>query len=69
MCVRNFRLPTDTELSSIIPVLEQEKYDDFLPLELLSQGYGSRNFNILQATEWVRELMDDKCPSPTAVGK
>lgn len=51
-------LPTDTELSTIIPILEQEKYDNFLPKELLSQGYGSRNFNVLQATEWVSESFE-----------
>ncbi|MCZ6802900.1 MAG: DEAD/DEAH box helicase [Proteobacteria bacterium] len=47
----------DLELASIIPVEHKniEKYDEFLPENLLSEGYGRRAFNSSGIKNWLNE--------------
>lgn len=52
-------LPNAEELSSVIPVLAQEKYDEFLPKELLAVQYSSKNFDVQKASIWIEELTKD----------
>ena len=42
------------ELASEVPDKEIEKYDGFLPDDLLNEGFGRRAFDIKNALDWTK---------------
>jgi ATP-dependent Lhr-like helicase len=51
--LKNSTLPSEFDLASLVPEKSIEKYDDQLPEDLLSLGYGMKVFDIKGATEWL----------------
>ncbi len=53
----NDEMPTVMELANIVPLSQRqvEKYDEYLPDELLSECYGLKVFNIEGAKQWVND--------------
>lgn len=49
--------PTETELSEFVKEKKIEKYDDFLPDDLLTEGYGQRAFDSTGAKSWVESFI------------
>lgn len=45
---------SNTELAELVIEKKIEKYDEFLPDELLNVGYGRRAFDIEEALNWIR---------------
>jgi ATP-dependent Lhr-like helicase len=50
--------PTETELSEFVKEKKIEKYDDFLPDDLLTEGYGQRAFDSTGAKSWVESFIN-----------
>lgn len=46
-------LPDATELAHSVPEKRVDKFDEFLPDELLAIGYGARAFNVRGAKSWL----------------
>ncbi|HCC43649.1 MAG TPA: DEAD/DEAH box helicase [Gammaproteobacteria bacterium] len=46
------------ELASEVPDKEIEKYDGFLPDDLLNEGFGRRAFDIKNALDWIKKQRD-----------
>ena len=48
-------LPDETELAEMLPLQEKlvEKYDEYLPEDLLTECYGVKAFNSMSAKEWI----------------
>lgn len=53
------QLPTATELASLVPKKEIEKYDEYLPEVLLAEGYGRRAFDVNAAIGWVGKVKEN----------
>jgi ATP-dependent Lhr-like helicase len=51
-------LPTNAELASSLEEKCVEKFDEFLPMELLNEGYGQRTFDIKSTAEWLKQNLD-----------
>lgn len=51
---------TAEELASIVPNKVIEKYDEFLPNELLIQDYGKKSFRIDEVKSWINRLLDSQ---------
>lgn len=49
-------LPSESELAKLVPEKQIEKYDDYLPEQLLTEGYGNRSFDIPNATKWIKGI-------------
>lgn len=47
------KLPTENELAASVPEKQLEKFDEFLPDDLLSLGYGAKVFEIKAALNWL----------------
>ena len=47
-----------SELASEVPDKEIEKYDGFLPDDLLNEGFGRRAFDVKNALDWIRKQRD-----------
>lgn len=48
-------IPHETELAEIIPITQKqvEKYDEYLPEELLTEGYGRKAFSSIGVKQWI----------------
>ena len=46
------------ELARAVPDKEIEKYDGFLPEDLLNEGFGRRAFDVKNALDWIRKQRD-----------
>lgn len=53
----NSDLPTDADLAMVIEDKNVEKFDSFLPKELLNEGYGRRTFDINSTIKWIKESL------------
>lgn len=51
-------LPTAMELAEAVPEKGLEKYDDFLPEDLLSENYGERAFDVKGASDWLQHTLN-----------
>ncbi len=49
--------PTETELAEFVKEKKIEKYDDFLPDDLLAEGYGQRAFDSNGAKCWIESTI------------
>lgn len=49
--------PTETELAEFVKEKKIEKYDDFLPDDLLTEGYGQRAFDSFGAKSWIESFI------------
>ena len=51
-------LPDETELAGILSIQQKlnEKYDEYLPEDLLTEGYGRKAFNSRAAKQWILTL-------------
>ena len=49
-------LPTATELAETVPFKMTEKFDEYLPDDLLNIGYGSQAFDIIGLKEWLEDF-------------
>jgi len=47
---------SNTELAELVIEKKTEKYDEFLPEELLDVGYGCRSFDICSTYKWIKSL-------------
>lgn len=52
----NQTLPTATELAETVPNKMIEKFDEYLPDDLLNIGYGAQMFDIVGLKEWLKGL-------------
>lgn len=48
-------LPDETELAEALPIQQKviEKYDEYLPEKLLTEGYGRKTFDSAAAKQWI----------------
>jgi ATP-dependent Lhr-like helicase len=48
-------LPGETELAGTLSIQQKmiEKYDEYLPEDLLAEGYGRKAFNSMAAKNWI----------------
>ena len=53
--IANDVLPDETELAETLSIQQKliEKYDEYLPEELLTEGYGRKAFNSTAAKQWI----------------
>lgn len=49
--------PSNAELASFIQDKNVEKFDSFLPADLLCEGYGQRTFDIVETIKWLKEKL------------
>lgn len=51
----NNELPDETELAGTLSIQQRivEKYDEYLPEDLLTEGYGRKSFNSRAAKQWI----------------
>ncbi|TOC26276.1 hypothetical protein, partial [Vibrio parahaemolyticus] len=47
------KLPSETELAQSVLEKQIDKFDEFLPEDILSIGYGTKAFDINGAKEWL----------------
>ena len=47
--------PTNTILAKLASNKSSEKYDDWLPEELLFEGYGEKTFDVKGTIEWLQK--------------
>ncbi|MCV3264532.1 hypothetical protein OGZ01_26395 [Vibrio harveyi] len=47
------QLPSETELAKSVLEKQIDKFDEFLPEDILSIGYGTKAFDINGAKEWL----------------
>lgn len=52
ICLKNNL--TNTELAEFIPEKSIEKYDDYLPESLLTEGYGRKYFDVQSTVIWIK---------------
>lgn len=52
--------PTETELANFVIEKKVEKYDDFLPDDLLAEGYGQRAFDSNGAKYWIESTISPR---------
>ncbi|WP_193944716.1 hypothetical protein [Photobacterium frigidiphilum] len=50
-------LPTEAELAKMVDEKLIEKYDEYLPDELLCEGYGYRAFDCVKAEAYLTKLV------------
>jgi len=58
VCLKEFTqqgLSSNTELAELVIEKKIEKYDEFLPEELLNVGYGCRAFDIEATQDWLKQ--------------
>jgi ATP-dependent Lhr-like helicase len=57
-CLEKDELPDETELAGILSIQQKlnEKYDEYLPEDLLTEGYGRKAFNSRAAKQWILTL-------------
>lgn len=48
------KMPTNSELASMVVQKEIDKYDSFLPKELLNDGYGRKTFDMEATQKWLK---------------
>ena len=46
-------LPSNSELASLVKEKSIEKYDEYLPEQLLNEGYGYRAFDTIETFRWL----------------
>lgn len=51
-------LPSDSELAETVPEKHIEKFDELLPEDLLTEGFGRRMFDVDGAGEWLRMALE-----------
>mgnify|MGYP003148705291 CR=1 FL=1 len=51
-------LPSDSELAETVPEKHIEKFDDLLPEDLLTEGFGRRMFDVDGAEDWLRTALE-----------
>ncbi len=49
--------PTNTELAMLAPEKSIEKYDDYLPETLLTEGYGQKAFDVDNTIKWLKQAL------------
>lgn len=49
-------LPNSTELARTVLEKKIDKFDEFLPEEIISLGYGVKSFNIVDAKSWLKKI-------------
>ena len=49
-------LPTATELAETVPFKMTEKFDEYLPDDLLNIGYGAQAFDIIGLKKWLEDF-------------
>ena len=49
-------LPNETELAQVVPEKFIEKFDQFLPGDILSKGYGAKAFDVRKAKDWLGRI-------------
>ena len=49
--------PTETELAKFVKEKKVDKYDDLLPDDLLTEGYGQRAFDSKGAKSWIESIV------------
>ena len=47
-------LPTEKELADLVPDKNIEKFDEYLPSELLSIGFGAKTFDMVGVKKWLQ---------------
>lgn len=54
-------LPDETELAGTLSIQQKliEKYDEYLPEDILTEGYGRKAFNSLGAKQWINENLTE----------
>lgn len=54
-------LPDETELAGTLSIQQKliEKYDEYLPEDVLTEGYGRKAFNSLGAKQWINENLTE----------
>jgi ATP-dependent Lhr-like helicase len=52
-------IPSEYRLAEIVPEKALEKFDDLLPENLLTEGYGLRMFDIESTSEWLKGILRD----------
>jgi Lhr-like helicase len=52
-CLASGKLPTENELAVLAPEKQIEKFDEFLPDDILSLGYGAKVFDISSTKKWL----------------
>ncbi|MFT6737553.1 MAG: ATP-dependent Lhr-like helicase, partial [Kangiellaceae bacterium] len=52
-CLASGKLPTENELAVLVPEKQIEKFDEFLPDDILSLGYGAKVFDISSTKKWL----------------
>ena len=52
-------IPSESELAKIVPEKIIEKYDCYLPDELLNKGYGKYAFNSMKTELYLKELLKE----------
>ena len=50
-------IPSEMDLALSIPDIQTEKFDEYLPLELLAEGYGAKAFNSAGAKSWIAKVL------------
>jgi ATP-dependent Lhr-like helicase len=50
-------VPTEKELAIGVPEKQVEKFDEFLPLDLLNEGFGQRAFECSATQQWLETAM------------
>lgn len=53
-------LPTETELAQQVLEKRIEKFDEFLPENILSVGYGAKAFDLTTTTKWLQNIKQDR---------
>jgi len=53
-------MPTELELANTLKKEQKniEKYDEYLPNTLLSEGFGKRAFNVIETKEWITSKLN-----------
>lgn len=54
-------LPSESDLARQVAEKHIEKYDEFLPDDLLNEGYGQRAFDVSSARRWLNAELGDTC--------
>lgn len=50
-------MPTEYELADMLPEKHVEKFDELLPNDLLTEGFGRRMFDVKGAEEWLKSVI------------
>jgi ATP-dependent Lhr-like helicase len=58
--IANQEIPNETELAEIIPIQQKrlEKYDEYLPENLLIEAYGRKAFSSAGAKRWISSNLE-----------